>query len=394
MEKFNNRSEILGMIRRYVAGMASIEEEKFLQAYYDRFEDEEDIFKGMSDLERQNLEADLHRVLSVVPEEEVFVKPMWFSMQRILAAAIMVIIFAAGLYFYSDRPGKQQQNAIAKPKATVYDVLPGGSIAVLTLADGTKINLDKVKNGKIAHQAGWNVSKKEGSQLVYSLATTADQPADASKLFNLIETPRGGEYQVILPDGTRVWLNAASSLRYPAVFTGNERRVELKGEAYFEVAHNAKMPFRVESNRQLVEVLGTHFNISGYADDKVIKTTLLEGSVIVSVGNDISRQKLKPGQQAVVGQSGASIRVRSVDVEESIAWKKGYFLFNDESIESIMRKVARWYDVDVQYIGKIPAVGFNGTVLKSKNISGVLKILELTKAVHFKVKGRRVMVTL
>ncbi len=265
---------------------------------------------------------------------------------------------------------------------------------MLTLADGTKINLDKAENGEIAHQAGWTISKKEGSQLVYSLVTPGEQPSRGNSLFNVIETPRGGEYQVILPDGTRVWLNAASSLRYPAVFAGSERRVELRGEAYFEVAHNSKMPFRIKSNHQLVEVLGTHFNISSYADDKIIKTTLLEGSVAVSVGNDIASQNLKPGQQAVVGHTGSSIRIKNVDVEESIAWKNGYFLFNDESIESIMRKVARWYDVDVEYTGKIPSVGFNGTVLKSKNISGVLKILELTKAVHFKVKGRRVMVTL
>lgn len=392
MEKFNSRSEILGMVRRYVAGMATHEEEKFLQAYYDRFEGEEDIFKDMSDLERQELETELHRVLSAVPAEGISARPIWLSLQRILAAAIIILVFAAGFYFYSDRPEKQEQRAIAKPKMIINDVPPGGNIAVLTLADGTKINLDKAKNGKIAHQGGWNISKREGSQIVYSLVNAAIQTANINNLFNLIETPRGGEYQVILPDGTRVWLNAASSLRYPAVFAGNERRVELRGEAYFEVVHNEKMPFRVESNMQEVEVLGTHFNINSYADDRVIRTTLLEGSVNVSAGNKLPSRILKPGQQAVVGQKGVSMRVRNVDVEESIAWKNGYFLFNNENIQSIMRKISRWYDVDVEYKGKIPAGGFGGNVSKTKNISEVLRILELTKAVHFKVQGRRVTV--
>jgi transmembrane sensor len=392
MEKFNSRSEILRMIRRYVAGTANKEEEKFLEAYYENFEGEEDIFQGMADLEKQNLEADLYRVLSAGPADEVSVKPLWFSLQSILSAAVIVIIFAAGLYFYSDRSENQQQIAISKPKPVINDVPPGGNIAVLTLADGTKINLDEAANGKIANQAGWNISKKEGSQLVYSLVASTDQPEDAKNLFNIVETPRGGEYQVILPDGTLVWLNAASSLRYPAVFTGHERRVELQGEAYFEVAHNEKMPFRVESNRQLVEVLGTHFNINGYADDRVVRTTLLEGSVKVSAGNHVSPRNLKPGQQAIVGQSGASISVRGVDAEESIAWKNGYFLFNNENIHSIMRKISRWYNVDVEYNGKTPSGGFGGNVSKSKNISEVLRILELTKAVHFKVQGRRVTV--
>lgn len=392
MAKFNSKSEILRMIRRYVAGSANSEEIKFLETYYERFDGEEDIFQDMSEQERERFEVELYRILVLEQMAEGSVKSIWFSLNRIMtAAAVLVVICAAGLYFYSGRPIKQQQQAIVKPTPVINDVAPGGNMATLTLADGTKINLDKAVNGKIADQAGLNITKQEG-RLVYSLESSEGYSSTTKNLFNVIETPRGGEYQVVLPDGTRVWLNAASTLRYPTVFTGTERRVELQGEAYFEVVSNKEMPFRVKSNLQLVEVIGTHFNINSYADESTVRTTLLEGSIKISIRNSKSSRTLKPGEQASVKSDISLIGVNNVNTEEFIAWKNGYFLFENENIESIMRKISRWYNVDIEYQGKTPEGKFGGAVSKSKNISEVLRILELTKAVHFKVQGRRVTV--
>ncbi len=386
MTKFNIRSELVMMIRRYVAGEASDAEVKFLDTYYDHFDNE--ILESMSAEEQQILEAELHQALTAVYKKEVLKSTRLFTIRRIAAAAMLLIICSTAFYFYSENSKDPESQAVLKPKGDTHDVAPGRNTAVLTLADGTKVNLDSAGNGHIASQAGLSIIKN-GSQLVYS--SNHGESLANQNLFNVIETPRGGEYMVVLPDGTRVWLNAESSLKYPASFVGIERKVELKGEGYFEVASNKKMPFRVKTDMQVVEVLGTHFNINSYPDESSIKTTLLEGSVKIYTGDAVSRY-LKPGQQSSVSPGLSAISVTDVNAEEIIAWKNGYFLFNNENIESVMRKISRWYNVDIDYKGKIPEGGFGGAVSKSKNISEVLRILELTKAVHFKINGRRVTV--
>jgi len=394
MAKFNSRYEILKMIRRYVAGSANKEEIKFLETYYEYFEHEDDVFLGMSKPEIQKLEEELHQILSFEQDTEAagFVRPLWFSWKRAIAAASILMFCAIGFYFYREQHSlNQQSRLIAKSKPVIKDIAPGGNIAVLTLADGTRINLDQAGNGKIADQAGLDITK-QGGQLVYSSRSSKANHSPNKNLFNVIETPRGGEYRIVLPDGTQVWLNAASTLRYPAMFTGNERMVELQGEAYFEVKSNKKMPFRVKSNLQVVEVLGTHFNINSYPDEITVRTTLIEGSVKILRENSKTAQTLQPGEQASVKRDVPFVGVNSVNTEEFIAWKNGYFLFNNENIESIMRKISRWYNVDVEYKGEKPAGEFGGAVSKSKNISEVLRILQRTKAVNFKVQGRRVTV--
>ncbi|HEY1060644.1 MAG TPA: FecR family protein [Daejeonella sp.] len=393
MTKFNSRYEILRMIRRYVAGTANKEEIQFLETYYEYFEHEDDVFQGMSKPEIEKLEEELYQVLSFEQDYETsgLVRPLWFSWKRLVAAASILIFCTIGLYLYKSHSINQQSRIVAKPKPVIKDIAPGGNMAVLTLADGTKINLDQATNGKIADQAGLDITK-QGGQLVYSPKSSKSANSSSQNLFNVIETPRGGEYKIVLPDGTQVWLNAASNLRYPAIFTGNERMVELKGEAYFEVVSNKKMPFRVKSNLQVVEVLGTHFNVNSYADEVTVRTTLIEGSVKILRENSKTTQTLQPGEQSSVNPDIPFVRVNSVNTEEFIAWKNGYFLFNNENIESIMRKIARWYNVDIEYKGEKPVGEFGGAVSKSKNISEVLRILQRTKAVNFKVQGRRVTV--
>lgn len=302
------------------------------------------------------------------------------------AAAAAVLIMAAGVALFSLRSQKPvQNNIIAQKKA----IRPGGNKAILTLANGKKIILTDSVNGQIAVQAGIRINKTAQGQIVYEILGSGVGDNAPGPVFNTVEAPNGGQWEVVLPDGSKVWLNARSSLTYPTCFTGNERRVELKGEAYFEITHNEKMPFRVTSKTQTVEVLGTHFNIMAYDNEQVMKTTLLQGSVRIS---DHGRTRiLVPGEQAQVSDDALKV-TDDEDIEDVVSWKNGYFKFN-ESLESIMRKVARWYDVDVVYADNTePSVRFGGKISRYKNLTSALKIMELTGNVHFKVEGRRVTV--
>lgn len=303
---------------------------------------------------------------------------------RLSVAAVVLIIISLGIKFYYHRDS--QKDVLLTNEDFLQDVAPGGNKAFLTLANGTKMSLTDANDGELARQAGISIVKTEDGQLVYNLSNTGDE-GNKDHLFNTIETPRGGQYQINLPDGSRIWLNAASSLRYPVVFIGNERRVELKGEAYFEIAENKTSPFRVVSNNQIVEVLGTHFNINSYPEEGAVKTTLLEGSVKVRSRNN--SVMLKPGQQSQVGNS---IYITQADTYETIAWKNGKTQFSNADIKTIMRMLSRWYDIEVQYQGEMIGTGFGGSVSRSKNISEILKLLELTGDVHFKIEGRRVTV--
>lgn len=311
---------------------------------------------------------------------------------QIGVAASLLVILSIGLYFYSNRTFDDQKT-IAKSEIIKQKVIiqPGGDKAVLTLSDGSKIILEDAKKGLLANQAGVSIQKTADGELLYSFAKNMRRIPEANPsevIYNKIETPFGGKYQINLPDGSKVWLNSASSLRFPAFFSGKTREVELNGEAFFDVAKNPDMPFKVVTKDQIVEVLGTQFNINSYADEESFKTTLIEGSVKVIYKDRIIL--LNPGQQ--FQPSLKSSKVIEADTEEVTAWKNGYFLFKDEDIQSIMRKISRWYNVEVSYSGEIPDVGFGGNISRSKGIDEVLNVLQLTDAVHFKVEGRRITV--
>ncbi|MFC0515525.1 FecR family protein [Mucilaginibacter angelicae] len=302
----------------------------------------------------------------------------------VMAAASVIIVVStiAVLFRQASKPVKS--NTIAQKN----DIRPGSNKAVLTLANGQKITLTDSVNGQIAVQANVKIAKTANGQIAYELPNGVTDD-DLAPGYNTIEAPTGGQWQVILPDQSRVWLNAKSSLTYPTYFTGNERKVQLKGEAYFEVAHNAKMPFKVSSRGQTVEVLGTHFDIMAYDDDEIMKTTLLEGSVKIS-NNGYSRI-LIPGEQAQVSDAGTKV-TNDIDLEDVMAWKNGYFKFND-SLENVMRKISRWYNIDIKYANNVdPSLRFGGKISRYKNLSSALKIMELTGNVHFKIEGRRVTV--
>ena len=307
---------------------------------------------------------------------------------RLAAAAAIAGLIAMGIYFFL-RPDPSMQ--VAKTEnvrsGNNNDVLPGKNTATLTLSDGTTVILDEAQNGTVSTQGNTKILKLDNGILSYNASHKGNV---VEVLYNTISTPKGGQYQVLLSDGSKVWLNAASSLKFPATFTGKERKVELLGEAYFEVAKNDNMPFKVEADGMEVEVLGTHFNINSYDDESTVRTTLLEGSVKINGAK--SKSFLKPGQQAKLERDGDIKIVNNADVDQAVAWKEGRFQFNRADIHEVMRQIARWYNVSIEYKG-IVSSHFGGTISRDVNLSQVLEMLQLTGEVKFHVEDKKVVVT-
>jgi len=306
-------------------------------------------------------------------------------------AASILLIAGIGYLMLKNNSTTHDQFVIAKK----YDLPAGTDKAILTLSDGRVIDLNKDAVGKIATEAGIEITKSSEGTLVYKASNTKGKSVG----FNTITTPIGGQYTIILPDGSKVWLNSGSSLKYPTAFAASGRHVFLTGEGYFEVAHiegaKGRVPFSVsviKNNAQSeeVQVLGTHFNINAYADEPFIKTTLLKGSISVAL-NDNKTTLLKPGQLAKL--SNQNIQVQEADTEMAVAWKNGAFVFR-EDLRSAMRKVARWYDVEIVYEETAPEnLMLGGWMSRGTNISEVLNHIQLTGKVHFKLEGRRVIVS-
>jgi ferric-dicitrate binding protein FerR (iron transport regulator) len=304
---------------------------------------------------------------------------MWM---RVAAAA--VVFFAIASYWFFDKQGNEKTKTVAVAEKQ-SPILPGGNHAILTMSDGSTIVLDSVQNGTLQH--GSAKINKQGGLLIYN--ALASSRSGKKVLYNTLSTPRGGKYQVVLPDGSKVWLNAESSLHFPTAFTGNQREVTLTGEAYFEVAKNKEKPFRVKVDGMSINVLGTHFNVNAYSDENTIKTSLLEGSVKIIKNN--KSNLLKPGNQAVLNKKQDKIDISDVDMSGVVAWKNGLFQFEGADITTIMREIGRWYNVEIVYSGKIPNRTFEGKISRSAELSEVLRILELSK-VQFSVVGRKIIV--
>lgn len=295
------------------------------------------------------------------------------------AAAVLLLLLGTTLYQFLHQR-KVAPVAVPAIAQQTNDVAPGGNKATLTLADGSSITLDSA--GHQVLQQGSTAIHQQNGALQYQV-----QGDDGLTAYNTLTTPRGGQFQLTLPDGTKVWLNAASSLKYPVSFTGQQREVILKGEAYFEVVHNEKMPFRVLVDGMEIKDLGTHFNVMAYSDEATVQTTLIEGAVAVSDGGKATL--LKPGQQAVRNKGKSTgIVVQEADTDQAIAWKNGEFYFSHTSIYDIMRQVSRWYDVDVHYQDS-PDAYLSGNIRKSVNVSEVFRMLELAGNVKFKIENRK-----
>jgi ferric-dicitrate binding protein FerR (iron transport regulator) len=339
-----------------------------------------------------NKEHLFEAMLSAARQREASVTPIrpLSTWKKWIAAAAVLLLLATATWLWQGRKMVDDRWQMTEQKA----ILPGGNKATLTLADGRIIILDSASNGTITEQNGIKIIKLNNGQLSYKIADTEKSKIETS--YNILSTPRGGQYQLTLPDGSKVWLNAASSIQYPTAFTGKERRVTLTGEAYFEIAQNPAMPFKVNTPTQEVEVLGTDFNINAYADEPIIKTTLLQGSVKVSPAiYHLSSVILKKGQQAQLN-AGASPRivvVDGVDTDQAVAWKNGLFSFEGAGLEQVMRQLSRWYDVEVQYEGKIPAFTFGGKIQRGLNLADLLVILQRAEVKFRMEQGRKLVVT-
>jgi transmembrane sensor len=349
------------LLRRYMDNQCSREELEELYASLDNPEISDLLDKEFAVTRESAKDVNWDRMFNRVVQRK---KPAYW---KYAAAAMILVLFGAGsLYLFRDKPSVVNT-------AQLLDLPPGGNKATLTLADGSAITLDSAD--RMMQQGSTAIHQKNG-QLQYS-----NQGVDA--VYNTLTTPRGGQFQLTLPDGTKVWLNAASSLKFPVAFTGKQRDVTLTGEAYFEVVHNEQMPFKVHVTGMVIEDLGTHFNIMAYPDEATIKTTLLEGAVSVSDGN--KNVRLKPGQQAV------GIKVQQADTDEAIAWKNGEFSFHHASIYEVMRQVSRWYDVDVSYKDSLDTY-LTGNIKRSENVSSIFKMLEVAGDIKLKIDNRKVSV--
>jgi len=398
-----NQENFKVIFQKYLDNQCSPEEADWLLAYLkDHPQDElpqqlieEQVAKKLEEdhrtdpAVRERLEMRLQKILRQIETPVLPIGIRRFRWSRIAAAAAIILAIGTGAYFLVNR---NPQKVIAKIQAPVkHDVAaPASTHAIITLANGKQIVLDSAANGTLATQGNINIKKLNDGQIIYT--------GNATEIsYNTLVNPKGSKaVNLTLADGSQVWLNAASSLTYPTAFTGNERKVQITGEAYFEVSHNAAMPFKVTKGDATVTVLGTHFNVNAYEDEGALKVTLLQGSVKVS--NNRESVTIKPGEQAeFIDHSPLTIdhspfTIHQPDLDQVMAWKNGKFDFGEgEDITSVMRQIARWYDVEVEYKGKVTGHLW-GTISREANASAVFKMLEMTGSMKFRIEGKKVIV--
>lgn len=370
------KEEFIALSAKVSNGTASDQELARYNAYYDELmknngQDSFDYPAGDALLKR--IHAGTGRQGKVIPFRR------WLQV-----AAAVTVVAALGGWWLAGRNVKHASPPVTK--AVPY-VAPGGNKAYLTLSDGSQIVLDDASQGQLATQGKIKVSKSANGEVIYEADTTA--ATDATLSYNVLSTPRGGQFRLLLPDGSRVWLNAESSLRFPTSFTGTERLVELTGEGYFEVAKKAAGPFIVATGTQRVKVLGTHFNIQAYADLTHTRTTLLEGSVEVS-GKAGSRL-LKPGEQCRLHSQTGGMETALADMEEVMAWKNGFFIFSETNLADVLRQIARWYNVQPN-LSNIPAIRYTGTIPRNVPLSKAISMLEIAGNLQFETDGKTISV--
>lgn len=357
---------------RYYAGQATPEEEEELMRQIRSGRHDEAIEGAMKRNWLQPADAQplfdasrsrdmLGSILAAGRERKHWRAGLWIR----YAAAAAVLAVVAGLWVIRK---SAPEKLVASETIQNQDVAPGGNRALLTLADGKGIELDRIGSGLVARQGNTEITKQEDGLVVYNSRAASVALAG----FNKVTTPRGGQYKVQLPDGSKVWLNASSSIRFPSVFPASERRVEITGEAYFEVTKDKARPFTVRFKGSEVQVLGTSFNVMAYADERVSKTTLVEGSV--AIRNQSEHALLRPGQEAAL-MPGGRIETAFKPVDEAVAWKEGMFYFKNAGVKDVMRQLSRWYDVEVSYRGEVPVRQFTGRVSRNVNLSEIVGML-------------------
>jgi len=375
-----DNQDIIKLLNRYNQGQCTEQEKAWIETWYLSQQTEplnhsiEELSKDLDDVEGKLIRHTTFRRITLWP--------------RIAAAASVILFISIGAYFLFHRQPLRQvaHNQIHN------DVAPGGNKAFITLSNGKKISLTDAKNGTITKEG--NAVIKKTSDGTVSYERSASDVTPRKLVYNTISVPRGGQWTVLLPDGTKAILDAASSIRYPVSFPGIERKVEITGQVYFEVVHNAAKPFRVITRGQVIEDIGTKFNIEAYDDEPVVKTALLDGAVRVSIPSALSLPDrsgivLQPGQQTLWQNNKLS--ESAADLDATLAWKNGYFSFTDDNVETLMRKLSRWYDIEVDYRGNLPDTKFDGEIPRNAPLSEVLKVLEVAN-VHFLLEGKKLTV--
>jgi transmembrane sensor len=380
-----NKKQFLSLLQRHLAGKATPEETAFIEAYYNVFIIDQDVLELLDGHEKEKLKLAIRANINQQISQENRVVKLPARWARMAAAAAVIFVFAAGLYFLRSPVAQTPPKVAASNKPVI---IPAGSNkAILTLNSGQQISLNDAASGQLAIQGVTAVSKAADGQIDYR---TNGSFTAGEAIYNTLTTPRGGQYQMILADGTKVWLNASSSIRYPVSFAGGSKReVQITGEAYFEVIHNARQPFRVVANGVNIEDLGTEFNVNAYADEPVIRTTLVSGSI--KVRHEGHEAMIAPGMEALIKMGDPTIKVNNADVDEAVAWKNGQTLFTNENIQTIMRQVARWYDVDIAYEGNISDRRFDGGISRKSDLSAVLKVLKLND-IRYEIQGRKLII--
>jgi transmembrane sensor len=376
-----DENEILALLKKYQEGTLSNEDKDKVDAWY--------LHKASNSnlqLNEYELEDSYEYLKAKLPlKQETKVIRIW---PRVAVAASIAVLLGTGIFYFT-KTKEQIPQVAEKPQ----EIAPGGNRGILTLSNGKQIVLADISAKDTIAKEGEEdeVTIKMGANgvITYIINPNADASKADVNLFNTLSTPTGGQYNIVLADGTKVYLNAVSSIKYPTQFNGDQRIVELDGEAYFEVAKNKNKPFIVKSGDQDIEVLGTHFNVHAYDNESVVKTTLLEGSVAVNYKNQ--KAILKPGQQSNVSEKFNKITIKQVDTEAAIAWKNGRFKFDNADLKTVMRQLERWYGIKVEYRGDVSDVRFNGGTFMNKNLSEVLKVLELSN-IKFKVEGKTIIV--
>ncbi|MFT4154255.1 FecR family protein [Parafilimonas sp.] len=382
-------SRISELISKHLNGSITNVEQQELDAWLDESEDHKTLFNRVinKDFVAQELEKmDSYDASAAWQQFSKRYSPATIISNRFKyrslfwAAAVLIVLITSALLFFS--PSEQEKQITQKP-SEAYDIKAPGAKARIILNNGNSLAIDSVRSGNMARENNASIVKTAEGNIVYNRADTEDNEAT---VYNTLENPAGSQVvHLTLSDGTKVWLNAASSLHYPVAFNGDNRTVEITGEAYFEVAKNAAKPFYVKTVNTVSKVLGTHFNINAYKDEPATEVTLLEGALLVSQQN--GEGLLHPGQQAVV-QNGVKI-ISSVDTAMVMAWKNGFFSFKGADINTIMRQVTRWYGIEVHYANNINEK-FYGDISRQENVSKLLNMLQATGAVHFTINGNNI----
>jgi transmembrane sensor len=403
-----NETMATDLLRRFRSGECTDVEKQLVEAWYNELINTGEL--EFEEGERESIQAAGENwLLQNMNDDELTYAPvrrMRTATKAWWAAAAILVLMIGAVYLYNKRP----VTAVAKKEDTLKnDVAPGSNKAVLTLSNGTTIVLDDASNGVVAEEGNSKVLKPEDGQLLYEQEENSEHDALS---YNTLATPRSGQYRLILPDGSKVWLNSESSIHYPIAFAENERRVQITGEAYFEVAKlklnsGERVPFIVEKGDMQVEVLGTHFNVNAYNDESAIKTTLLEGKVrvvkreTVPLQSGSKREKpneisvvLKPGEQAVLSRAHSPLTINhSPDVDNVVAWKNGLFHFENADIKTVMRQLARWYDVEVVYErNAVKNDPLFVEVSRNTRLSDVLKVLQESGSAKFTIQGKKIVV--